>query len=58
MLRGGVNCSAREKCAMWRMLASLFGPETTLKRRQCVTVFAQSDAGIAVMAKNPDSTGP
>ena len=26
---------------MWRILASLFGPETTPKRHQCVTVFAE-----------------
>ena len=49
--RGGAEC------AMWRILASLFGPETTLKRHQCVTVLAQNDTGILTTAKNPDSTG-
>jgi hypothetical protein len=42
---------------MWRILASLFGPETTPMRHQCVTVLAENDAGILTTAKNPDATG-
>ena len=52
--RGSDNCSAGEKCAMWRIVASLFGPETTPMRHQCVTVLGQNDAGILRTANNPD----
>jgi hypothetical protein len=54
---GGGDGSAGEKCAMWRMLASLFRPETTPMRHQCVAVLAENDAGIPATAKNLDATG-
>jgi hypothetical protein len=41
---------------MWRILAALFGPKATLKRRQCATILAQNARPFAMMPKKPAAT--
>ena len=52
-MRKSTNVLRVRQCAMWRIPASLFGPETTAMRHQCVTVLAQNDTGILTTAKKP-----
>ena len=43
-------------CDRWRILASLFWPKATLKRRQCATVLARNAGPFAMMPKKPAAT--